>query len=507
MIQQAQTYFINLAQKSKIPAITDTTREQYKLGVLRVFLGVLMLARNAEIVYTAWYFDYASNTLVFGITYLVLLFVFTIGFALPIITPTIFFLYCFVFNKYLGTDTLGNTTCLQLIAVLMFVNHGYCFSLDSFFLKAKGKVAKIIHRLYAIVGLPDKKHYKTIYFYGLCAYGLVSFSAFTLHIKDSHWLNGNTIHILLTNAYLCKHFEFFRYIESVFPALLKWISYIGLVGQSVFQLLMVPMLFWKYGSWWVKSWGWLFFLLSFITIQLSYLPYVEIIFWLLIFHRFSFLKSQQITIPHSLLSSTYRVNYALLFYTLTFTWYILLRFPLISRYSVKTTIQMLGKANYRQLDDTLYRLGYDSPHVFNKDDLSMGNNWVVIERKPLNTTKPYALVPFTGYQGERCAYFLKYDYLLFSNHGSDILYFRMILPARRRYGFRQSQSKKLAIFQEDKQSIEQLIKFDYKHHKFARPYSYRATLYTSQANDISLKPGLRYKKMLVDRIEISIGNQ
>lgn len=506
MIQRAQAYFINLAQKSKIPAIIDASQEQYKLGVLRVLLGLLMLARNTEIVYTAWYFDYTSNTMVFAATYLVLLFVFTLGFALPVITPVLFFLYCFGFNKYLGTDTLGNTTCLQLIAVLMFVNHGYRFSLDSFFLKTKGRGARIIHRSYAIVGLPDKKHYKTIYFYGLCAYGLVSFSAFTLHIKDPHWLNGSTIHILLTNAYLCKHYEFFRYIEGVSPVLLKWISYAGLIGQSIFQLLMIPLLFWKRGSWWVKSWGWLFFLLSVITIQLSYLPHVEMILWFLIFHRFNFLKIRPLTIPQGLLSSTYRVNYALFFYTLTFTGYVLLRFPLVSRYSVKTTIQMLGKANYRQLDEALYRLGYDSPHVFNKSDLSMGNNWVVIERKPLYTAEPYVMVPFTGYQGERRSYFLKYDYLLFSNHGSDILYFRMILPDRRRYSFRQGQSKKMIISQEDKQSIEQLIRFDYKYHKFAHPYSYRATLYTSQSNDLSLEPEVRYKKTLADRVEISIGN-
>lgn len=506
MIKHLQTYFINIAQKSKIPEIQNSDQEQYKLGILRLVLGIVLLVRNGEIVYTAQYMDYPDSTLIFAVCYLVILFMFTIGIALPLITPAIFFSYCFMFNKYMATGTLGDTTFLQLMAILMFLNHGYRFSIDSYFLTRTGLVARIIKALYSILGKPENKHYKTIYFYGLCAYAFVSLAALKFHLNDPHWVGGKTIHVLLINSYFFKYYEFFRYIESSFPSLIQLISYVGLIGQSLFQLFMIPLVFWKYGRQFIKLWGWTFFLMSFLAIQLSYLPHIEIIFWITIFHRFNFSSNQQITSANVQPRSGYRVIYAFIFYVITFGCFVMLHMPIISYYPKEMIYRYLGKENYYRIDWMLYGTGYNVPNVFNKSDLGAGNNWIVIERKPLTGSGKYTLVPFSGYNGERMSYFLGFDYFLLSNHGSDVLYFRLILPTRRTYGHKQNQSKNAAIQNYNIDVVKKLINFDYKYQKLDKPYTYRIKFYTTKSNDISLKPEKRYRKKLANSLEITIGN-
>jgi hypothetical protein len=107
---------------------------------------------------------------------------------------------------------------------------------------------------------------------------------------------------------------------------------------------------------------------------------------------------------------------------------------------------------------TLNSLGFETPYVFNKADLSMGDHWVELYALEDGHWK---LVPMRGTQGERLSY-LGRDILKFSNHNSDFLYFGITLPFARIF----IEGKKYpdVFFREPNfgwQSLHKRIRYDY----------------------------------------------
>lgn len=88
---------------------------------------------------------------------------------------------------------------------------------------------------------------------------------------------------MLSNSFLCKEALFFRNLELHFPLLVDYISISGIIFQSIFQILMFPLIFFSLGKRFVKIWGFLFFTISLFLLSLSYLPHLELILWSILF--------------------------------------------------------------------------------------------------------------------------------------------------------------------------------------------------------------------------------
>ncbi len=170
---------------------------------------------------------------------------------------------------------------------------------------------------------------------------------------------------------------------------------------------MIPLVFTRWGKVFVRTWGWTFILVSVFDLQLTLLPFVEVVLWAMVFlpARWFALSGHRRTeswgsIQHGDLSVAamgYTAGYGAL-----------------SLMFFKNAI--LGATTGGSLapwiaQPVLYYAGLVAPNVFNTIDLTMGERWTVLTR--IDGTRA-TMVPFDGLDGERLAY-LRSDLLYFAN--------------------------------------------------------------------------------------------
>ena len=144
-------------------------------------------------------------------------------------------------------------------------------------------VSNCLRPFLGFAGAASLREVQLAYFVGLISYGACSYAAIKIHLGDYFWQQGLTVKSLLTNSYLCKYYSFFRSLDVAYPSLLSIASIIASIGQTLFQYLMIPLMFLTLGRWFVFLWGIGFFVVSLICINLSYLPHIELVLWALIF--------------------------------------------------------------------------------------------------------------------------------------------------------------------------------------------------------------------------------
>lgn len=279
MILKIIDFFIS---KTFLNANYVVENELKKVSILRVLTGFIVFFRFYEI--------FASHLLIYGfsgisiillITLLAIL-LFIIGCITPIINLFLIIVLP-ILDSILSTKTLGTTILINLLVVLLLTNSGRYFSIDNLLLKKNNFFSKLLLKTHTFIGVPSSLGIRRAYFLGFILYAISSLFALLLHIQDPYWIEGVTIKSMLSNSFLCKYAFAFRYLEFLFPKLFDIISVIGVVLQSIFQILMIPLVFFKAGKKYVKIWGFIFFTISLFFLSLSYLPHLELILWILIF--------------------------------------------------------------------------------------------------------------------------------------------------------------------------------------------------------------------------------
>ena len=141
--------------------------------------------------------------------------------------------------------------------------------------------------------------------------------------------------------------------------------------------------------------------------------------------------------------------------------YIFFDMPIVSDYPKKIVEEIEHKTDLKikhNIEGLLFRYTpFVTPNVFNTADLTMGNNWTVIYRQTNNTKE---IVPITSIDGGRLNY-SNFDWLLFGNHNTDILYYGNTLRYRRAFIGMDA----LAFHQKNAEGynfILKRIKYDYK---------------------------------------------
>ena len=136
---------------------------------------------------------------------------------------------------------------------------------------------------------------------------------------------------------------------------------------------MIPLMATRWGARFVGVWGWGFILGSLLGLQLSVLPLVEVIIWTLIFVPAHWLTFDRIPTGGSATGERSPVPARLFFCTYGV---LLLLFVGNAIVSFAT-----GRRLPAWFETTvLYYSGLVPPNVFNRQDLSMGDRWTVIER-------------------------------------------------------------------------------------------------------------------------------
>ncbi len=526
--------FARIAAASKIAPVSNLRAEHNKINLLRIFLGLVILIRTLHVLTSSIYYSGEVSILSIVVAGVSLLFV--LGLFTPIATFALFFLVnYFDFNLKMGT--LGTSIITITLLLFLLLNAGSKYSLDAWLHNnfKKSLLAKFNRWLYSIFGFPDAIQMKIAFFLVFVLYGIMSFSALSLHLTDAYWTSGHTSRVLFVNSYLCAHYDLFRWIELNFTNAFSLFSKFSSIGQSLFQFLMIPLIFTRWGRGFVFLWGMMFFIISELFLQLSYLPATELILWLLIFYRGSperkinilyddycnlckktitFLSSTDvfriftytpiskspeilakyelsrvevqenihgvfeekvfvgydmyylaskknqvlwILFPFFFLGKITRIGYwiysivaknrikyfgtceisfypsdalvdedayivqetksrkVVYFVYLICSFVFLLTIPHVSYQLSKA----LGTKDEGYVRNYLYKLGFQTPDVFNKTDLSMGDHWYTLWRVS-KEGKDSSLVPINGVDGERLSY-----------HKSDLLYFGNSLKYRR----------------------------------------------------------------------------
>jgi hypothetical protein len=288
------------------------------------------------------------------------------------------------------------------------------------------------------------------------AYAISSFSAFYFHINDEAWLKGETLKILFSSSYLCRFNELFLLFDNSYPKTFFIFSQVGVLLHSAFQILLPFAFLNKYIFKFIFFWGWAFFISSFIFIELSYLPILEIILWISLFHSNDKLK-------HPKIHSSLFIKFATIYFLIA------LSHGYYNTYYRNTFLYKFYKI-----------IGIEAPNVFNKHDLNLSNSWTVVEKKKiadpltleLSSGDMFTHVPITKIDGSKD--YFQYNDLLYQHKFGTCAY-------RRRLIFFNSTEEILNYH--DKKGSPALSAhkffsmFDYKHSFSNEPFLYKFKLY------------------------------
>ena len=411
--------------------INNQNGELKKLALLRIFGGLIILARVSQILITSPYFNTQPGAFPVGVLFISLTFCFTLGFLSNLTTPLAILSFVQMDGLY-GTSTLGTSIAIQFMTLLFFCKHSTFYSLDALIIKRADRLSPFFRKVHSIMPEPSSSSLQLYYLFAFFCYALISLAVIIFHLLDPNWIVGDTTGIILTSSFLSKYYMAFRKFQEEFSAFYSFLSSFSIIGQSIFQVFMIPLVFTKLGRLFVFWWGIVFFLTCFFLFNLSYLPHIEILFWVAIFVRpfgkeESRISYQNLNLYSESRNKKWHKQVVTIFYSGLFFFFIFFKFPFISSFTDKQIRQVdnLWARNIlvfaqNHINAWLYRLGFSVPVVFNSTDLLMTETWFVLYR--IEDSKRI-LIPIFDEFGGRLNYFFSKDYFQFGNHGSDIIYF------------------------------------------------------------------------------------
>ena len=475
-------FYKNAVARSKFPIIENARNEQVKLNVLRIVFGLIISYRALLTAYSANL--YYEPTLVLGhpvpVQFLGTLFILclSIMYTVGVLTPTVGILLLTTYaalDKYLGIPSLGLCIFQTLIIMFVLANAGQMLSLDQQIVsKRQGRLKDFVQRQYDLFGFASHRHLRFYYFIAFVSYALTSMGAVFFHLQDYFWTHGDTVAAIMTSSFICGQYQFFRSLELNFPLLLKAMSVFAIVSQTVFQLYMIPLMYFRWGRIFVIAWGGIFVLLSATSLQLSYLPYLEIVLWLLLFcpnHYFASSLSEFATTWSGAVPVARRMQArwvpAFTLSIAAFTWII---YPIHFPVGEKIPLYLSLKKATAPLRDAIFYLGCWVPCVFNKEDLASSDCWITITRQRNGKEE---LVPLTARDGSRLSY-----------HAFDPLYFGNQVIWRRslRLVPRDEIIKRHKPTGFNYQLVEKVVNFDYRANNLTNELiTYKVDVFKSDA--------------------------
>lgn len=407
---------------------------EYMVDVVRILTALLLFIRYYNIGIST--LDFYSVKFVF--IYISILFL-TGGF---LVKGTLLFL---IFGSQLydysgGHWNLANMVTTILLWCLFFIDTNTKRTIDYYLInKIKGFPKKNL-LIFSGFGISSES-FTYIRIIALFMFGAICVDAVSFHMFDKLWLEGNVLQLMLRTPYLSDFYSLFNNFSKHYPRAFNILCMTGLYVQLIWELAMIPLSTFKWGRIFVFLQGMLFFSISLIFINVSYLPWFELLLWLLIF-----------PLPATVAVKTYMVRLN----------------SNIKKYFLVTCLVVCTYHMYKRLSPLwgykgTYRSGFISNifgqkrvDVFNKTDLGMGQYSYVI----YNITKE-KLVPFMDYYGGRLSH-LRNDWLYFNNS-----------LALQRF----SNRKEVSINSEiTTRVINNVLRFDYCHGRYDVPIDYKLVM-------------------------------
>ncbi len=264
--------------------VHDSYREEIWLNLLRIVAGYSLFSRSF------WIFYYEviiggspTRELVSGID-LISSFFFMIGFLTPIFNVILFLFHTYVHDMMLSTFTLGSCLAQILIMIFMFLPAGRCFSIDAIMMSTDSLTGRILASIYSFFGRQTTNRIAIVKFCAFISYGLLCMYSVYEHFRDPYWARGIANVMLLSSNWLVAPYESFRSIFSTYGKTAIIISMISLYIMMAWEFVIIPFALIKgITRQFVIWWGLAFFAVSLFVLQLSWLPYYQIILFAILF--------------------------------------------------------------------------------------------------------------------------------------------------------------------------------------------------------------------------------
>jgi hypothetical protein len=463
--------------RAGIVAVPDIDAEAYKVAVLRVAVGLLLAWRSGIVAADAlYYFDPVTVwgrplplEAIGGWMQCVLACGLVVG-VVPRICAAVLMLTHAAFSVWTGTYNLGPMLLVPILGALTVLDSGRLT------LHARTRPA------------PAAAEFRAAYLVLFLAYAGWSFQAVLYHVRDPYWIQGRTTEVMFINSYLSEFYGAFRAWERASPGTLRALSIFVGSAQTLFQLAMVPLVFTRRGSVFVRVWGWIFVLGSVFHLQLTLLPFVEVVMWGMVFlpaRWFQWWRSASI-VPAPRAQRHGNLRWPAMTYTAAYGVLLLMFFT-----------NAIGSTIGRSLpswvgNPVLFYAGLVAPNVFNTADLTMGDRWTVLTRVEPGDA---ALVPFDGFEGERLAY-LRSDLLYFAN---SLRWRREMIVAGDLAAYHQPGARGYAF-------AYRVALFDHRRRGKVSPETYRVRVFRNYAAErASLASAARYAPIQAVDFTLTIG--
>lgn len=179
------------------------------------------------------------------------------------------------------TGALGDHVSIIVFWGLLFFGAGRQWSLDAWLIRWFPRLGRWLYCLAvdpeASRGLAWARFSLLLLYWGICL------AAMIFHWYDPFWRKGHAIYVILTGGYFSAHHGVFRSLVELSPHGFWYLSVLGVVVQSLWELFLVPLMYWRPGRWFVALQGVCFYLVAWLWLQTHYLGLVELVLWGLIF--------------------------------------------------------------------------------------------------------------------------------------------------------------------------------------------------------------------------------
>lgn len=398
------------------------------------------------------------------------------------------------FDVQLRTGTLGTQVLVILLATMFALGPGRRWSVDSLIVRRapRSPLGRIVRMVRNAIGSSTPRLDRWYVVAALVAYWTLSLGGIAYHLVDDYWSSGDTVRVALTSSYLSTVWGPARWFDQNLPIVLGAFSILTGIGQTAFQLLLLPLLRWTWGRRFVIAWGLGFFSVSALFLQLSYLPWIELLLWALIFlpvvGRWPEAAAQSDVTERSR-RHTISVLCCLLVALASLAAVVTAQ-PVMSATDRVTgwTIRDSFPDMTARTQTYVRSVGLAPPNVFNRADLRMGDRWPMIHRRHEGSRE---LVPLSGAEGERLDY-----------HRSDVVYFGNALRWRR-FMIGRDVSEGISPGSRGRSLLQAMVDYDAARTGAAVGSEYCVEIWESNASDLSRSAEERYQPSLVGSVVLT----
>ncbi|MDB2469161.1 hypothetical protein N9X39_03715 [Alphaproteobacteria bacterium] len=406
---------------SKIFTIIDEKNELRKVAIARIFVSLVVAHRTyLNIADYSKVADFDFNLFVLyallAVSLLAAVGLLSTFFAMMTVT-----LY-FISDKTLGIHGLGSAALANVMLIIVLIPSGHYYSIDRLLRKREG------------VGVIDSLRCSPTFIQNtyICAFFIFAISnlaSLAGHALSENWIDLSVIEQTFKNPFYSKYYSFFLNLEGRSDFAFSFLSRLSTIFQMLWQLLMIPMIFFKFGRYIVMLWGFAFFLMSEIFLNLGYLDMYLFALWSLLFIGLPNLFPRVVAKEKRSLQRFVKFPFYIVFpfflaFTLASSSTAFQLFKITTGASNSNSSPM-AVIKSELSDSTLFLHGFanfvglGAPNVFNKPDMDAAFIYLILERFDAEADE-WALVPFTNYEGGRL-----------KMHRSDLVRYKYSIPLRR----------------------------------------------------------------------------